>query len=39
MWWDNKDDIGEWEWMGPKIESVEKVLWMMIGVGPLPRLT
>ena len=26
-------------WMGLEIESVEKALLMLIGVGPLPKLT
>ena len=37
--WGDENEIGERVWMGLVIESVEKVLWMMTGVGPLPKLT
>jgi CRISPR/Cas system type I-B associated protein Csh2 (Cas7 group RAMP superfamily) len=32
--WDDENEIREQVWMGLEIESVEKALWMMIGVGP-----
>jgi hypothetical protein len=37
--WDDENEIGEQAWMGLEIESVEKVLWTMTGVGLLPKLT
>jgi hypothetical protein len=39
MYWDDENEIGERVWMGLEIESVEKALWMMTGVGSLPKLT
>ena len=44
MHWDDENEIGERVWMGleienVEIESVEKALWMMTGVGPLTKLT
>jgi hypothetical protein len=37
--WGDENEIGDRVWMGLEIESVEKALWMMAGVGPLPKLT
>jgi hypothetical protein len=37
--WDDENEFGERVWMGLEIESVATALWMMTGVGPLPKLT
>ena len=39
MHWDDENEIGERVWMRLEIESQEKALLMMTGVGPLPKLT
>ena len=33
MCWDDENEIGEQVWMGLKIGSIEKVLWMVWMVG------